>query len=115
MVSRKPTGCTYDTVLEIARSIGDLEEGTSYGTPALKLKKKFLLRLKEDGESIAIRIGFDEREILMQSDPDTFYITDHYRDYPAMLVHLSRIDRDRLRDILMMAIRTVVAKPSRRT
>lgn len=112
-MARSKSGTTFDTVREIGRTIDGVEESRSYGTPSLKVKKKFLLRLKEDGESIAIRIGFDEREILMKTDPEVFYITDHYKDYPAMLVHLSRIDRSRLRDVIEMAVREVTAKRAR--
>ena len=105
---------TYDTVRELGLAMKDVQEGTSYGTPSLKVKKKFLLRLKEDGESIAIKIGFDDREILMNANPEVFYITDHYRDYPAMLVHLSSVTRDQLSDVLTIAYRFVTSKRTSR-
>ncbi|MBV9222313.1 MAG: MmcQ/YjbR family DNA-binding protein [Methylobacteriaceae bacterium] len=83
---------TYEDVRTIALAFPGVEDSTSYGTPALKVKGKFLTRLKEDGDSIVIRVGFDEREMLMEAFPDTYYITDHYRDYPAVLVRLSKAD-----------------------
>ncbi len=94
----RPTSrpATFDTVRQIALSFPGVEEGTSYGTPAFKVRRKFMLRLKEDGENIAIKIDFAARDVLMDSDPETFFITDHYRDYPAMLVSLARVRREDL-------------------
>ncbi len=106
----EPRGTTWQTVLDLGCAMKDVEESTSYGTPSLKVKKKFLLRLKEDGESIAIKIGFDEREMLMAADPDAFYLTDHYRPYPAMLVRLPKVTRDQLRDVLNLAYAFVTSK-----
>ena len=111
---KRKSGSTYDTVRELGLAMKNVEESTSYGTPSLKVKKKFLLRLKEDGESIAIKIGFDEREMLMNANPRAFYITDHYRDYPAMLIHLSRVTRDQLSDVMNIAYRFVTSKHSPR-
>ena len=78
---------TFDDVRQLALALPEVEEGTSYGTPAFKVKGKFLSRLKEDGETLVVRIDMDERDVLMAANPETFYITDHYRGYPAMLAH----------------------------
>jgi hypothetical protein len=91
---------TFDMVREIALALPGVEDGRSYGTPALKVRGKLMVRLKEDGESFVLCVGFDLREILMQSDPETFYITDHYRGYPAVLVRLSSVDPDELPGLL---------------
>ncbi len=84
----------------LALALPGVEEGLSYGTPAFRVKGKFLARLKEDGGSLVVKIDFDEREALMAADPETFYITDHYRGYPAMLVRLSSVHPDDLRRLL---------------
>src|SRR5437764_15338834 len=76
---------TYEEVREIARKLPGVEEGTSYGTAALKVRGKLFVRLKEDGETIVLRTDEFERSHLMQSHPKMFYITDHYRDYPWVL------------------------------
>ncbi|HEX9500688.1 MAG TPA: MmcQ/YjbR family DNA-binding protein, partial [Thermoanaerobaculia bacterium] len=89
-------------------------EGTSYGTPAFHIGKKFWLRLKEDGETIAIRISFDEREILMRAKPKAFYITDHYRDYPAVLVRLRAISESEMKDLLQRSWDFTAASRKRR-
>jgi hypothetical protein len=77
-----------------------VEEGTSYGTPAFRVSGKFLARLREDGESLVIKVEYAVREVLMAANPETFYITDHYSCYPMMLVRLSKVKPDELRGLL---------------
>jgi len=101
---------TYETVRELGRELPGVEESTSYGTPALKVKKKLLVRLKEDGTTIVLLVGFDQRDILMQVDPETFSITDHYRGYPSVLAKLPRLSRRQLRDVMRMAYVFVTGK-----
>jgi len=75
------------------------EESTSYGTPAFKVKKKLLLRLKEDGETMMIHS--DDRDIWLEDDPGVFFFTDHYRNYPAVLVRLKNIGKKKLRALII--------------
>src|ERR1700759_2899563 len=82
-ILRASMAVTFDLIRELALKLPGVEEGTSYGTAALRVKGKFMARLKEDGESVVFRVSFDERELLMQTKPDVFYITDHYLGYPA--------------------------------
>lgn len=106
----RPKPVTYDTVRELALQLPGVEEGTSYGTPALRVNKKFMARLREDGESVAFRLGFDEREILMKSKPEVFFITDHYAGYPAVLLRLSTASREEAADIVRMSWHFVAPK-----
>lgn len=70
-----------------------VEESSHYGQPSIKAFGKFLTRLKEDGDSIVISgVSFDEREMLIETQGDVFYITDHYRNYPSILMRLSAAD-----------------------
>jgi len=96
---------TYETVREIARGLPGAVEGTSYRTPAFRVGKKLFVRLKEDGESLVVKIDFEQRKMRMRADPETFYITDHYLNYPAMLVRLATVAPDDLRDLLQDAWR----------
>jgi len=86
-------------------SLPNVEESTSYGTPAFKTGSKLLARLREDGDSLVIGTTFEERQEMMAADPDTYYITDHYLKYPWVLVRLSRVSSDALRDLLTRASR----------
>jgi hypothetical protein len=96
---------TFEQVRKIARALPNVEEGTSYGTPAFKTDGKLLARLKEDGDSLVVATTFEEREEMMEADPETYYITDHYLKYPWILVRLSRVSPDALRDLLARAVR----------
>lgn len=91
---------TYDDVRAIALELPGVEEGTSYGTAALKVKGKLFVRLKEDGETIVLRTDELERSYLIHSHPKIFYITDHYRDYPWVLVRLKTVRRPMLKDLI---------------
>jgi hypothetical protein len=93
-------GVTYDEVRRMARDFPGIEESTSYGTPALKVRGTLLLRLREDGETAVLKTTFVERDLLLQADPEVYYVTDHYRNYPYVLVRLPRIRPHDLRDRL---------------
>jgi hypothetical protein len=72
----------------------DVAEAMSYGTPCLKRKGKFMLRLKEDGESIAVKLDWDTHDRLLAERPDVYYKTPHYEGYPALLARLDALDQD---------------------
>ena len=92
---------TWETVRQLALALPGAEEGTSYGTPAFRVHGgKLFARLKEDGETIVVFIDMIEREILMGAKPETFFITDHYRNWPAMLVRLATVEVAELSDLL---------------
>ncbi|MGB8523927.1 MAG: MmcQ/YjbR family DNA-binding protein, partial [Candidatus Acidiferrales bacterium] len=94
-----------EKVRRIALSLGDVEEGTSYGTPAFKVGGELFVRMHQDGESLVVRTDFEQREELMASDPETYYITDHYLNYEWILIRLARVQPDALRDLVRMAWR----------
>ena len=100
----------FAMVREAALALPGVEDGTSYGTPALKVRGKLLVRLKEDGESFVLIVDFDTRDILMRADPETFYITDHYRGYRAVLVRFVTLDPKDLPGLLEQAWRQVAPK-----
>lgn len=108
---------SFDTVREMGLALPDVEEGTTYGSPALKVRGNMFACLaihrSAEPDTLAIRIDFDQREELMAADPATYYLTDHYVNYPVMLVRLSRVHPDALRDLLLMAWRFVSAKATR--
>ncbi|MEM6702057.1 MAG: MmcQ/YjbR family DNA-binding protein [Acidobacteriota bacterium] len=84
------------------------EESRSYGTPALRVKGKLIARLRSEAEGgLAVRCAMDARDVLLNADPEAFYLTDHYLDYPMILVRLDKIEDDALRDVLEQAWRDV--------
>jgi hypothetical protein len=83
----------FARVRQIAASTGlpAIEVGTSYGTPSLHVRGKFLARMKDD-DTLVVRCPLQEKAFLMSADPAVFFETDHYTGYPAVLVRLSAAD-----------------------
>ena len=101
----------FDDVRKIALGWPEVEDGTSYGTPALKVRKKLLARLKEDGDSLVMPgVPQDERAMLVETQPRAFYFTDHYRDYPMVLIRLSRAKRATIEPFLRRRWRELASK-----
>lgn len=73
---------TFNEACRIAKAIGNVEEATSYGTPAIKIGGKLVARLKEDGDSLVLGTTFEERAEMMEAELDTYYITEHYLNAP---------------------------------
>lgn len=93
---------TYDTVRRMALTLPNVEEGTSYKTPALKVKGKLFVRWRTeaDPDTIVLKMPLDQREELIAGDPETYFMTDHYRNYPWVLVRLSKVHPDALPELL---------------
>lgn len=92
-IAKRKTGTTYAAVEKMLLGWPGVELSTSYGRPSLKILGKFYTWVKEDGDSIVIGgIGFDERDVLMETQGDVFYITDHYRNSRYVLMRLSKAD-----------------------
>ena len=102
---------TFDDVRKFTLAWPEVEDGTSYGTPALKVRKKMLARLREDNDSLVIPgVPLDEREMLIESQPKIFYFTDHYRDYPIVLARLSKASRKTIEPFLRRRWRSLASK-----
>ncbi|WP_321890920.1 MmcQ/YjbR family DNA-binding protein [Burkholderia cenocepacia] len=100
---------TFDEVRQIALAWRGVEEGRSYGTPALKVKGKLLARLREDGDTLVVKgVGPDERAWLIESAPDVYYVTDHYVGWPIVLVRLSAAHPDAVKNLLLREWHAIV-------
>ena len=107
---------TFDDVRQFALLLPEVEDGTSYGTPALKVRKKMLARLKEDGDSLVMPgVPSEERDMLVESQPRVFYFTDHYRDYPMVLIRLSKTKRATVEPLLRRQWRALASKQAIRS
>jgi hypothetical protein len=102
---------TPDDVREICLSFPGAEEGRSYGQPAFLVNKKFFTRLRRDDASLVLlEVGFDEREMLMEAEPETFHITPHYKDYPSVLARIASLDPNQFRGFLERRWRKIAPK-----
>jgi hypothetical protein len=109
----------FDSVRKIGLALPGVEESTAYGSPALKIRGRLMAcvpthRSAEPG-SLMVRVNFDDRTELLAAAPDVYYVTDHYLNYSAVLVRLSRVTPDVLRDLLGMAHKFVTADAARRS
>ncbi len=95
---------------QLALALPGVEEATSYRTTAFKVNGKLLARFHQDGESLVVKVQYAAREVLMGANPKTFYITDHYRCWPWMLVRIASVDPDELRQLLEEAWRNSAPK-----
>ena len=81
----------WKDVVEIGRRLPEVEEGTWFRTPCLRVRKKSFCRMKEDGETLVVRVvDLEDKEALLRSDPDVFFTTPHYDGYAYVLVRLDR-------------------------
>ena len=107
--TRNPSAAGFDLVRRLAQALPDVEEGTSYGSPALKVVGRMFACLavhrSAEPNTLVVRVDFEQRDGLLADDPDTYYLAQHYENYPCVLVRLSRIRPDALRDLLSMGWR----------
>jgi hypothetical protein len=117
-MTKKPID--FDMVQEIALAFPGVEEGMLHRAPTLKVAGRLLtcpvLHKSAEPNSLMVRISFEERAKLLAADPSLYYVTDHYMDYPSVLVRLPEMDRQSLRDLLRTSWQFVTsdAKMSRR-
>lgn len=110
---------TFDVVRKIGLALPGVEESTAYGSPALKVRGKLLAcipvhRSAEPG-SLAVFVDFSDRAALLAEAPDTYYVTEHYVPHDVVLVRLSRMSPDSLRDLLTTAQKFVTRKAPNRS
>jgi len=118
-MARRPTGLTFAAVREIAAELPDVEEGTAWGVPALKLRGKLLACMAShksaEPNTLVVRLSFDQRDAMIADSPDTYYLKPHYVGYETVLVRLGQIDRPALNDLLHASWRFVNASASKRS
>ena len=104
----------FQMAREIMLSFPGVVEGTSYGTPGYKLGGKFLARLYEDGESLVLKVGEMEQQMLIAMEPEVYYITDHYIGSGLVLIRLANISAEGFRKRFEAALHSATpAEPKR--
>jgi hypothetical protein len=109
----------FNTVRNIGLALPGVVESTAYGQPALKVHGRLLACVpanrSAEPASLVVRVDFDDRAELLAAAPDVYYVTDHYVGYTAVLVRLSRVNSDGLRDLLGMAYKFVTRNTAPRS
>jgi hypothetical protein len=117
--ARRTSPDLFQRVQTIGLTLPQVEAATKYdGSPVLKAAGSFMAGLathrSAEPETLVVRVGFEQREWLIEDAPETYYLTDYYRPYPIVLVRLARVDGDALRDLLSVSWRLAVAKAATR-
>lgn len=94
---------SWDDVVAFALALPDTELSTSYGRPAVKVNGKAFVYPGREAGSFAIASPLPEKELLMETDPDAFWETAHYRGWPAVLVRFGSADRERIETVITRA------------
>jgi hypothetical protein len=85
----------------IALGLPEAYEKPHYGQPSIFIGKKFLARYRREDDSVVLIVdSIDERDHLLAMDPDLYFITDHYRNYPSVLVRAAKLNAKDLRAML---------------
>ncbi|HEY7306815.1 MAG TPA: MmcQ/YjbR family DNA-binding protein [Bryobacteraceae bacterium] len=109
----------FENVEEIARTLPGVEVSTAWGQPALKVRGKMFACLAShksaEPNTLVLRMDFAHRDALIDEEPGTYYLKEHYVGYPCVLVRLSRVPPDALRELVTDAHRYVNAGTSRRS
>jgi hypothetical protein len=120
-MTRKVTSAPADSFAQV-KAVGltfpDVEAKIRYdGSPVLKARGCFMAGLatheSAEPDTLVVRVNLDERAYLLEDAPETYYLTDAYRNYPVVLVRLGQVGRDALRDLLSVSWRLTVAKARR--
>ena len=89
-----------------------VKESTMYGAPALKLGKQPIACIATnkaaEPDTLVVWTNVEQRDMLIAEEPGTYYLEDHDRTYPVVLVRLKRVSADAMRDLLAGAVRAVL-------
>jgi hypothetical protein len=116
----RSSSSSFKNVESIGRTLPDVEVTTTWGQPTLKVRGKMFVCIaahkSAEPNSLVVRMDFADRDALVEEEPGTYYLKEHYVNYPCVLVRLSRVRADALRDLITGAHRfvsaTVRRKPS---
>jgi hypothetical protein len=109
----------FDAAIKIGRTLPDVEVTTTWGAQALKVRGKLFacvaINKSAEPNSMVVRMDTAQRDLLIEEDPETYYVTDHYVDYQCVLVRLSRVSPDALRDLILGAHRFISQKTKKKS
>jgi hypothetical protein len=108
----------FKPVAAIGCSLPDVELTTTWGQPTLKVGGRMFVCMAShksaEPDTLVVMMDFADRDALIEDDPETYYLKEHYLNYPCVLVRLSRVQPDALRDLVAGAHRFVTAKAARK-
>ena len=112
-----PKAGGFALVEAIARTLPEVEVSIYWGQPALKAKGQMLVCMAShksaEPNTLVVRMAISDRDALIEEQPETYYLKDHYVGYPCVLVRLSKVHRDALRGLILGALHFVSTKAKR--
>jgi hypothetical protein len=109
-----PHSCSFKSVESIGRTLPEVEVTTAWGQPALKVRGKMFVCIAShksaEPNTLVVMMDFADRDALVEDEPGTYYLKEHYLNYPCVLVRLSRVRAEALRDLVTGAHRFVSAQ-----
>jgi hypothetical protein len=112
-----PPSTGFEKVEAIARTLPGVEVTTAWGQPALKVRGKMFACVAShksaEPNTLVVRMDFAQRDALVDEEPESYYLKEHYVGYPCVLVRLSRVLPTALRELLVGAYRYVAADTSK--
>lgn len=101
----------WDEFVAIAKQLPEVEEATSWGSPALKVRGKYIGGFNPKEKAFVLRLlDVEEQGFLLEAAPDVFFITDHYKNYPAILARPGKLTKKEARGRLERAWRKQAPK-----
>jgi hypothetical protein len=101
----------FDRVRRLGLRLPDVEEATSWGAPALKVRGKMFACIptnkQAEPESVVFRLSFTERDLRLDAEPDHYYLKPHYVNYPCVLARVKRLSDAALKELLETSWRFV--------
>lgn len=113
VAKKKPASksVTPTELKKIALSFPETAEGVSYTHPAYLAFGKFFTRYRKEDNSFVLSVaGMEYRDMLLEMDPKTYFITDHYKSFPGVLVRLERVTKEEVRAMLDRRWRAMAPK-----
>jgi hypothetical protein len=112
-------GNSFKAVEAIGKTLPGVEVTTTWGKPALKLDGRMFVCIAShksaEPDTLVVMMDFPDRDALLEDGSDTYYLKEHYVGYPCVLVRLSKVPADALRDLVVGAHRYVSARRKRKT
>src|SRR5438093_10742801 len=113
------SGKSFKAVASIGRTLPEVEVTTSWGQPTLRVRGKMFVCMaankSAEPNTLVVMMDFADRDALIEDDPSTYYLKEHYLNYPCVLVRLSPVRDDALRELITGAQRFVRAKVRRKS
>lgn len=114
-MNRQNRGVTVTAARRLLLQLPGVKEGRSYGMPSFLLNGRFLARFRDDDTVLVLQLAtIGERDVLMDLDARAFFFTEHYRNYPAVLVRLAEVPPALLDDVVNEAWEHVSTLPPAR-